>query len=49
MFGQIAAARDLPGCPIVADVGGRLTCDMTEMKEYITRVSHLLKIYVPSI
>lgn len=38
MFGQIAAARDLPGCPIVADVGGKLTCDMTEMKEYITKV-----------
>lgn len=38
MFGQIAAERDLPGCPIVADVGGKLTCDMTEMKEYITKV-----------
>lgn len=39
MYGQIAGEIDLPGCPIVVDVGGRLTCDMTEMKEYITKVS----------
>lgn len=38
MFGQIANERDLPGCPIVADVAGKLTCDMTEMKQYISKV-----------
>lgn len=39
MFGQIANERDLPGCPIVADVGGKLTCDVTEMKDFIAKVS----------
>lgn len=39
MFAQIANERDLPGCPIVADVAGKLTCDVTEMKEYIAKVS----------
>lgn len=41
MFGQIGNERDLPGCPIVADVGGKLTCDVIEMKEYIAKVSIL--------
>lgn len=38
MFAQIAAERHLPACPIVADVGGSLTCDIAEMNKLIKQV-----------
>lgn len=38
MFDQIARLRGLPTCPIVADVGGKLTCDTAELKKLIKQV-----------
>lgn len=42
MFEQIANERDLPPCPAVADVGGKLTCNVEEMKNLIGNVSLFL-------
>lgn len=46
MFGQIAAERKLPACPIVADVGGTLTCSTQEMKKLIKPVSFYLNFFI---
>ncbi|KAJ8942874.1 hypothetical protein NQ314_009938 [Rhamnusium bicolor] len=43
MFEQIAQERNLPSCPTVADVGGKLTCDVEEAKQIINDVSRLFK------
>lgn len=39
MFGQIANERKLPLCTAVADVAGKLTCDVIQLKELIETVS----------
>lgn len=38
MFGQMARERDLPSCPVVVDVGGKLSCDLKETKQLIDTV-----------
>lgn len=38
MFDQIAKLRGLPSCPIVADIGGKLTCNTDEAKKLIKQV-----------
>ncbi|RZC41026.1 UDP-glucose:glycoprotein glucosyltransferase, partial [Asbolus verrucosus] len=32
---KISAERNLPNCPVIADVGGTLTCDATALKQLI--------------
>lgn len=41
MFGQMAKELNLPACPIIADVGGKLSCDLKETKELIDEVCFL--------
>lgn len=41
MFGQMAVERNLPKCPIVADVGGKLTCNVKELNKFIKHVNNL--------
>lgn len=44
MFAQIASERGLPACPIVIDVGGKLTCDIQEMQKLIKQVNFVGKL-----